>query len=70
MEFIFRVSLSLFCIMQAQVLHAEGKLIFGSDLKKIAAARLADEGILKTVLVSDKRAYFPCAEKIYISPKS
>jgi flagella basal body P-ring formation protein FlgA len=70
MNFIFKAFLSLFYLIQAQGLHAEGKLIFGSDLKKVAAERLAEEGISKTVLVSDKRAYFPCAEKIYISPKN
>jgi flagella basal body P-ring formation protein FlgA len=70
MNFIFKVFLGLFCLIQAQMLHAEGKLVFGSDLKRVAAERLADAGIFKTVLVSDKRAYFPCAEKIYISPKN
>ena len=70
MKFICKVFLGLFCLTQAQGLHAEGKLIFGSDLKRVAAERLADAGILKTVLVSDKRAYFPCAEKIYILPKN
>ena len=70
MNFIFKAFLILFYLIQAQGLHAEGKLIFGSDLKKVAAERLAEAGISKTVLVSDKRAYFPCAKKIYISPKS
>ena len=70
MNFIFKAFLMLFYFIQAQGLHAEGKLIFGSDLKKVAAERLAEEGISKTVLVSDKRAYFPCAKKIYISPKN
>ena len=70
MNFIFKVFLGLFCLIQAQMLHAEGKLVFGSDLKRVAAERLADAGIFKTVLVSDKRAYFPCAEKIYILPKN
>ena len=70
MNYICKLFLGLFCLIQAQGLHAEGKLIFGSDLKRVAAERLADAGIFKTVLVSDKRAYFPCAEKIYISPKN
>ena len=70
MKFICKTLFGLLCLLQVQVLQAEGQLIFGSDLKKVAAERLASAGVFKTVLVSDKRAYFPCAEKIYITPKS
>ena len=70
MKFICKAFFGLLCLLQAHVLHAEGGLILGSDLKKVAAKHLADAGMFKTVLVSDKRAYYPCAEKIYISPKS
>ena len=70
MKFICKAFFGLLCLLQAHVLQAEGGLILGSDLKEVAAKHLADAGMFKTVLVSDKRAYYPCAEKIYISPKS
>ena len=70
MHCLFKILISLFYLIQAQSLSAEGKMIFGIDLKTIAAEKLAGEGISKTVLVSDKRAYFPCSEDIYISPKN
>ena len=70
MKFICNSFFGLLFLLQAQILQAEGKLIFGSDLKKVAAEQLAGAGVFKTVLISDKRAFFPCAEKIYISPKS
>ena len=70
MKSIFKALFGLLCLLQAHVLEAEGGIILGSDLKKVAAKHLADAGIFKTVLVSDKRAYYPCAEKIYISPKN
>tara|TARA_B110000090_G_scaffold182239_1_gene208211 strand:+ start:549 stop:1253 length:705 start_codon:yes stop_codon:yes gene_type:complete len=70
MKFICKAFFGLLCLLQAHVLQAERGLILGSDLKKVAAKHLADAGIFKTVLVSDKRAYYPCAEKIYISPKN
>ena len=70
MKFICKALFGLICLLQAHVLQAGGELILGSDLKKLAAEHLADAGVFKTVLVSDKRAYYPCAEKIYISPKN
>jgi len=52
-----------------QMLCAEERLIFGADIKKIAQSYLAENGIYNEILVSEKRAYFPCNEKISITQK-
>jgi len=65
-----KIAAVLFLIIPTQTLSAEERPIYGSDLKRIAADYLADRGIFNTILVSEKRAYFPCAEKIYITPKN
>jgi flagellar basal body P-ring formation protein FlgA len=54
----------------SQMLCAEDRLIFGADLKKIAQSYLAENGIYNEILVSEKRAYFPCNEKIFIKQKN
>ena len=54
----------------SQMLCAEERLIFGADLKKIAQNYLAENGIYNEILVSEKRAYFPCNEKIFIKQKN
>jgi flagella basal body P-ring formation protein FlgA len=54
----------------SQMLCAEDRLIFGADLKKIAQNYLAENGIYNEILVSEKRAYFPCNEKIFIKQKN
>ena len=64
MRVLCKIAAVLFLIIPTQTLSAEGRPIYGSDLKKIAADYLADRGIFNTILVSEKRAYFPCAEKI------
>ena len=53
-----------------QMLCAEERFIFGADIKKIAQSYLAERNIFNEVLISDKRAYFPCAEDIYIEQKN
>jgi flagella basal body P-ring formation protein FlgA len=70
MKIFFRIVIIIFGFFQTQMLSAEGKLLYGSDLKVIAKKYLADEGISNKILVSDKRAFFPCATQIYISPKN
>ena len=70
MRILVKIATVMFLIFSAQTLFAEERVIYGSDLKKIAADYLADRGIFNTILVSEKRAYFPCAEKIYITPKN
>ncbi|MDE0782370.1 MAG: flagellar basal body P-ring formation chaperone FlgA [Planktomarina sp.] len=70
MKIFFRIAIIVLGIFQTQMLSAERKLLYGSDLKVIAEQYLADEGISNKVLVSDKRAFFPCAAQIYISPKN
>ena len=52
-----------------QMLCAEERLIFGADIKKVAQSYLAENGIYNEILVSEKRAYFPCNEKISITQK-
>ena len=56
-------------IMNTQMLSAEERLVFGADIKKIAQNYLAENGIYNEILVSEKRAYFPCNEKISITQK-
>ena len=70
MKIFFRIVIIIFGFFQTQMLSAEGNLLYGSDLKAIAEQYLADEGISNKILVSDKRAFFPCAAQIYISPKN
>ena len=70
MRIFFKITAVMFLMSSAQTLCAEERLIYGSDLKTVAEDYLAENGIFNTILVSEKRAYFPCAEKIYITPKS
>ena len=53
-----------------QMLCAEERLIFGADIKKIAQSYLAENDVYNEILVSEKRAYFPCNEKILITQKN
>ncbi|MDC1345669.1 flagellar basal body P-ring formation chaperone FlgA [Planktomarina temperata] len=67
---IFIKILTVFLITTStQMLCAEERLIFGADIKKIAQSYLAENGIYNEILVSEKRAYFPCNEKILITQK-
>ena len=70
MSILCNISTAMFLIFSAQTLCAQERLIYGSDLRIAAADYLTKIGIFNTILVSDRRAYFPCAEKIYITPKS
>ena len=70
MKFLNKLVISLFVLLQVQTLLAEEKLIYGSDLKRIAAEYLAQNDVFNTILVSDKRAYFKCADRIYITPQN
>ena len=70
MKFLNKLIISLFVLLQVQTLLAEEKLIYGSDLKRIAAEYLAKNDVFNTILVSDKRAYFKCADRIYITPQN
>jgi hypothetical protein len=70
MKRFFKLCAMLFILIHAQMLSAEEKLIFGADLKRIAQSYLAERNIFNEVLISDKRAYFPCAEDIYIEQKN
>ena len=70
MKFLNKLAISLFVLLQVQTLLAEEKLIYGSDLKRIAAEYLAKNDVFNTILVSDKRAYFKCADRIYITPQN
>ena len=70
MKFLNKLVISLFVLLQVQTLSAEEKLIYGSDLKRIAAEYLAQNDVFNTILVSDKRAYFKCADRIYITPQN
>ena len=70
MRVLGKITTVLFFIFSAELLFAEERMIYGSDVKAAAADYLAGQGIFNTILVSEKRAYFPCAEKIYITPKN
>jgi len=70
MRYILKMMTVLFVLIFSQTVSANNKLIYGADLKIVAEKYLTEKGILHKVLVSDKRAYFPCAEKIFIAPKN
>ena len=70
MKIFLKIAIIVLGIFQTQILSAEEKLLYGSELKVIAEQYLAAEGISNKILVSDKRAFFPCAAQIYISPKN
>ena len=70
MRVLGKITTVLFFIFSAELLFAEERMIYGSDLEAAAEDYLAEQGIFNTILVSEKRAYFPCAEKIYITPKN
>ena len=69
MSFLSKLAVILFILLQGQALQAKEKLIYGSDLRRIAAKYLAENDMFNTILISDKRAYFPCSDKIYITPQ-
>ena len=70
MRILVKITTVMFLIFSAQTLFAEERVIYGSDLKVAAADYLAEKGVFNKILVSEKRAFFPCAEKIYITPKN
>tara|TARA_B100000768_G_scaffold148691_1_gene142728 strand:+ start:5106 stop:5825 length:720 start_codon:yes stop_codon:yes gene_type:complete len=70
MKFLNKLAIIIFILLQVQTLFAEEKLIYGSDIRQIADEYLAENAVFSTILVSDKRAYFPCASKIYVSQQN
>ena len=69
MQIFIKIFTVFMITINSQMLYAEERLIFGADIKKIAQSYLADNGIYNEILVSEKRAYFPCDEKISITQK-
>ena len=69
MQIFIKIFTVFLITINSQMLCAEERLIFGADIKKIAQSYLADNGIYNEILVSEKRAYFPCNEKISITQK-
>ena len=69
MQIFIKIFTVFLITINAQMLCAEERLIFGADIKKIAQSYLAENGIYNEILVSEKRAYFPCNEKILITQK-
>ncbi|MDB3885163.1 flagellar basal body P-ring formation chaperone FlgA [bacterium] len=69
MQIFIKIFTVFLITINSQMLCAEERLIFGADIKKIAQSYLADNGIYNEILVSEKRAYFPCDEKISITQK-
>ena len=69
MQIFIKIFTVFLIAINSQMLCAEERLIFGADIKKIAQSYLADNGIYNEILVSEKRAYFPCNEKISITQK-
>ena len=69
MQIFIKIFTVFFITMNMQMLYAEERLIFGADIKQIAQSYLAENGIDNEILVSEKRAYFPCNEKISITQK-
>ena len=69
MQIFIKIFTVFFITMNMQMLYAEERLIFGADIKQIAQSYLAENGIYNEILVSEKRAYFPCNEKISITQK-
>ena len=69
MQIFIKIFTVFLITITTQMLCAEERLIFGADIKKIAQSYLADNGIYNEILVSEKRAYFPCDEKISITQK-
>ena len=69
MQIFIKIFTVFLITINSQMLCAEERLIFGADIKKIAQSYLADNGIYNEILVSEKRAYFPCNEKISIAQK-
>jgi flagella basal body P-ring formation protein FlgA len=70
MQIFIKIFTVFLITMNTQMLCAEEKLIFGADIKKIAQSYLAENGIYNEILVSEKRAFFPCNEKILITQKN
>ena len=70
MQIFIKIFTVFFITMNMQMLYAEERLIFGADIKQIAQSYLAENGIYNEILVSEKRAYFPCNEKIFIKQKN
>ncbi|MDC0640112.1 flagellar basal body P-ring formation chaperone FlgA [Planktomarina temperata] len=69
MQIFIKIFTVFLITINSQMLCAEERMIFGADIKKIAQSYLADNGIYNEILVSEKRAYFPCNEKISITQK-
>lgn len=69
MQIFIKIFTVFLITINSQMLCAEERLIFGADIKKIAQSYLAENGIYNEILVSEKRAYFPCNEKILITQK-
>ena len=69
MQIFIKIFTVFLITINSQMLCAEERLIFGADIKKIAQSYLADNGIYNEILVSEKRAYFSCNEKISITQK-
>ena len=69
MKMIFRSLLSLLYIFSFLPAQADNKIVYGSHIEKRVKQFFYKHQIDRKVIVSQKRAYFPCEEELQVKPR-
>ena len=69
MRMIFRSLLSLLYIFSVLPAQADNKIVYGSHIEKRVKQFFNKHQIDRKVIVSQKRAYFPCEEVLQVKPR-
>ena len=69
MKMVIRSFLSFILISTLQPVAAETNIVYGADIEKRVGNFFKAGGIERKVIISPKRAYFPCADELKVKPR-
>ena len=69
MKMAVRSLLTSFIILLVQPVAADNKMVYGADIAEKARTFFQTQQINREVIISPKRAYFPCAAELAVKPR-
>ena len=64
-----KLVLAILLVIVFQPVNAENKIVYGADIAQKVQMFFADHQINRNVIISSKRAYFPCEEELQVTPR-
>ena len=69
MKMRFKSALAFLLIIQLQAVAADTSIVYGADIEEKVDKFFQAEKINRKVIVSSKRAYFPCTDELQVNPR-